>query len=59
MTPTSKKPSIQTGLRIPQDLIERLDAIRGGLTRTEVIVAALRRHLNVPSPAETIGEKRS
>lgn len=53
-----KQASVPTAIRIPHELIERLDAIRGGLTRTEVIVAALRRHLNVPSPAETIGEKR-
>lgn len=45
----------QIGVRIPADLAEALDAfcLERDVKRSEVVVAALRRHLGTPSPAET------
>lgn len=56
----AKPPSVQTGMRIPVDLAARMDALcaANGLTRTAIIVAALRAHLGVRAPAETIGMEK-
>jgi hypothetical protein len=52
--PIRKTPSTAVGLRLPFDLLRALDmACRiNRLTRTRIIVAALRAHLKTPDPAE-------
>jgi metal-responsive CopG/Arc/MetJ family transcriptional regulator len=46
-------------LRMPVDLAEAMDALcrTGDLRRSELIVAALRKHLNKPDPAQLSAEK--
>lgn len=55
-TPARKTPPVQLGMRMPADLLRTLDEVRQapGLSRSEVIVAALRAYLGVKSPAETL-----
>jgi hypothetical protein len=52
--PIKKTNGTAVGLRLPFDLIRALDMTCriNRLTRTRVIVAALRAHLKTPDPAE-------
>ena len=48
----TKHPSQNTGVRVPVDLLGAIDAlaIEKECTRSEIIVAALRRQLKIPEP---------
>jgi metal-responsive CopG/Arc/MetJ family transcriptional regulator len=59
LTNNKKRRSVQMALRMPVDLAEAMDALcrTGDLRRSELIVAALRKHLNKPDPAQLSAEK--
>ena len=53
LTNNKKRRSVQMALRMPVDLAEAMDALcaSGDLRRSDLIVAALRKHLDKPDPA--------
>jgi len=57
LTNNKKRRSVQMALRMPVDLAEAMDALcaSGDLRRSDLIVAALRKHLNKPDPASLGG----
>lgn len=48
--------SVQTGLRVPEDVLRRIDAIarQRGRTRSRIIVELLRAALDMPEPLPRI-----
>lgn len=48
-----KRRRVQLGVRLPVDLAETMDKLceSGDITRTDLVVAALRKHLGKPAPA--------
>ena len=48
-----KRRSVQMALRMPVDLAEAMDALcaSGDLRRSDLIIAALRKHIGKPDPA--------
>ena len=57
LTNNKKRRSVQMALRMPVDLAEAMDALcaSGDLRRSDLIVAALRKHLKKPDPAALSG----
>lgn len=53
LTNNKKRRSVSMALRMPVDLAEAMDAlcVSGDLRRSDLIIAALRKHLGKPDPA--------
>lgn len=54
--PRTLPPHRAVNVRMPADIMERLDALRAehGLSYSDAIIAALRRQFGLPAPADQI-----